>query len=514
MEGTVVVGCPDTPGKGSRYCHIHSGFARQFQDDNIEDTIDKSKTAHNSEELLVVKILNEKSTRKTKMYEVLWSDGRKSWLRDVHLPKKVEEIVHSQKDYTLHLLDVVEFGQRRSELQLLTGKRTENDGFPVGQSIVSSSGFAIENVDDCLVQDSSGKKRQLVCGTEKGKHKCKNYRTAGILVMERPCGIVINVNELFGSESKSQVYAHIHNLLEKPQFDQTSVICYDDACHLKRFAQNPIRCSKTDIASRSCEMEILCDRFYFKNHVDGWCRTYCNPLKSETLKFFTSLLSIKSEKLFQSHRSSLRMQTARYPCRQLNSKTIKSAALCYLRLVFLGKCSIISAKCVCKVEEEGFENARNSVCRTRNVCDRALRGMKNVTFFFSAISAQSLKKQTKKKKADEDFDEESDDNEQMSDSSQVASSSSQEWITNHPTIVNQKLCPSVTYWIALTTPNGAPCSPILIHRALLKCSVDVLANQVGKTLLARAKLSKNPLRQRLHLLLELLYGECDARMRQ
>lgn len=102
--------------------------------------------------------------------------------------------------------------------------------------------------------------------------------------MERPCGIVINVNELFGSESKSQVYAHIHNLLEKPQFDQTSVICYDDACHLKRFAQNPIRCSKTDIASRICEMEILCDRFHFKNHVDGWCRTYCNPLKSETLK--------------------------------------------------------------------------------------------------------------------------------------------------------------------------------------------------------------------------------------
>lgn len=218
------------------------------------------------------------------MYEVLWSDGRKSWLRNVHLPKKVEEIVQAQKDYTLQLSNVVEFGQRRRELQVLPEKMRENDGFPVGQSIVSSSGFAIENVDDGLVQDSSGKKRQLVCGTEKGQHKCKNYRTAGILVMERPCGIVINVNELFGSESKSQVYAHIHNLLEKPQFDQTSVICYDDACHLKRFAQNPIRCSKTDIASRICEMEILCDRFHFKNHVDGWCRTYCNPLKSETLK--------------------------------------------------------------------------------------------------------------------------------------------------------------------------------------------------------------------------------------
>ena len=106
--------------------------------------------------------------------------------------------------------------------------------------------------------------------------------------------------------------------------------------------------------------------FFFLNK--SWCYYFI------VYQFFTSLLSIKSEKLFQSHRSSLRMQTARYPCRQLNSKTIKSAALCYLSLVFLGKCSIISAKCVCKVEEEGFENAWNGVCRTRDACDRALRG--------------------------------------------------------------------------------------------------------------------------------------------
>ena len=74
-----------------------------------------------------------------------------------------------------------------------------------------------------------------------------------------------------------------------------------------------------------------------------------------------------------------------------------------------------------------------------------LVGMKNVAFFLSAISEQSLKKHTKKKKADEDVDEESDYNEQPPDSSQVASSTSQEWVTNHPTIINQKLCPSVTY---------------------------------------------------------------------
>ena len=66
------------------------------------------------------------------------------------------------------------------------------------------------------------------------------------------------------------------------------------------------------------------------------------------------------------------MQRARYPCRQPNSKTIRSVALCYLSPVFLGKFSIVGPKCVCKVEEEGFENAWNNVCRTRDACDRAL----------------------------------------------------------------------------------------------------------------------------------------------
>ncbi|KAJ7315079.1 hypothetical protein OS493_038971 [Desmophyllum pertusum] len=143
------------------------------------------------------------------------------------------------------------------------------------------------------------------------------------------------------------------------------------------------------------------------------------------------------------------------------------------------KSSITSAKCVCKVQEDGFEKAWNSVCRTRDACDSALQGMKNVAFFFSAISTQGLKKQRGKKKAnDEDADEESDDADEFPDSSQLASSASQEWVASHATIVNHKLCPSVSYWIALTTPNGAPSSPLVIHRALLECNVDVFTNQV------------------------------------
>ena len=56
-------------------------------------------------------------------------------------------------------------------------------------------------------------------------------------------------------------------------------------------------------------------------------------------------------------------------------QAIKSAALCYLSPVVLGKCSIISAKCACRVQEEGLENAWNGVCRTRDACDKALQGL-------------------------------------------------------------------------------------------------------------------------------------------
>jgi len=38
----------------------------------------------------------------------------------------------------------------------------------------------------------------------------------GILAVAKPCSIIVEVKELFGSESKSQVYAHLHELLLKP----------------------------------------------------------------------------------------------------------------------------------------------------------------------------------------------------------------------------------------------------------------------------------------------------------
>ena len=89
------------------------------------------------------------------------------------------------------------------------------------------------------------------------------------------------------------------------------------------------------------------------------------------------------------------------------------------------------------------------------------------------------KAKAKGKEEDEDSDES---NDETVTSSQVASTTSQEWIAEHRSIVDKRLCPAVVYWIALTTPNGAPANPLTVHRALHECGVETLAHQVRKIL--------------------------------
>ena len=42
-----------------------------------------------------------------------------------------------------------------------------------------STGFAVENEDDKKIPETNGQQRNMICGTEKDKHKSKNHRTAG-----------------------------------------------------------------------------------------------------------------------------------------------------------------------------------------------------------------------------------------------------------------------------------------------------------------------------------------------
>ena len=75
------------------------------------------------------------------------------------------------------------------------------------------------------------------CKIDKTKfYPCEvKCRTIGVLIASRPCGIVIGYAELFGSESLPQTTLFLNNLI-KSGANNTEIIVYDNACHLKRYA--------------------------------------------------------------------------------------------------------------------------------------------------------------------------------------------------------------------------------------------------------------------------------------
>ena len=73
------------------------------------------------------------------------------------------------------------------------------------------------------------------------------------------------------------------------------------------------------------------------------------------------------------------------------------------------------------------------------------------------------------------INEESDDSEDDQEPSPVPRTSSQQLFDGNPTLVDKSLWPAIAYWLALTTPNGAPANPLVVHRGLLNCGVDVTA---------------------------------------
>ena len=77
----------------------------------------------------------------------------------------------------------------------------------------------------------------------------------------------------------------------------------------------------------------------------------------------------------------------------------------------------------------------------------------------------------------EEHEEESAESDE-STSSQVPTRTTQQWIDGNPAIVNKSLYPAISYWLALTTPKGAPANSILVNEKLLKHGVSVTANKV------------------------------------
>jgi hypothetical protein len=60
-------------------------------------------------------------------------------------------------------------------------------------------------------------------------------------------------------------------------------ICYDDGCHLRKYACNPIRKDSTVTAQKISHMNIVVDKMHMAGHVDLWCKEHCDPRNCKEL---------------------------------------------------------------------------------------------------------------------------------------------------------------------------------------------------------------------------------------
>ena len=72
--------------------------------------------------------------------------------------------------------------------------------------------------------------------------------------------------------------------LPKDKSEELVEILYDDACHLKKFSDNPKIANVNEMTKKFSKISKHIDNFHFPNHVDKWCQEHCNPRDVEILK--------------------------------------------------------------------------------------------------------------------------------------------------------------------------------------------------------------------------------------
>ena len=69
-------------------------------------------------------------------------------------------------------------------------------------------------------------------------------------------------------------------------------VCYDDGCHLRRYARNPCRSQITPFSVKLASVEIVIDKMHMAGHTDKWCHQYCNPRAFKELENVSLVLQI------------------------------------------------------------------------------------------------------------------------------------------------------------------------------------------------------------------------------
>lgn len=92
-------------------------------------------------------------------------------------------------------------------------------------------------------------------------------KTMGMVYCLTNCGFIVAMAELYGSESKTQVYDFVLSIMAfclQHDIAFPSTNCYDDGCHLLQYIMK--RQHKGHLGMSAAVLDITIDKTHFPNH--------------------------------------------------------------------------------------------------------------------------------------------------------------------------------------------------------------------------------------------------------
>ena len=317
---SVFTGCTRHPQPDSKYCWEHltgespvvpasavSANTRQQLRGYRTDT-NYSEEASGDQFYVVETIMSIKTVDGTAMYEVKWLGyPDATWEKEDGLPGFIKKY-YSDKP-----------GRLGTKLPNPRIKHTKK----VGGSDIHLLSWEGEEDNEWLHEDffhylsEDGEIRNsnlsVTCNTRKSRDKTTRRHTVGVFVGAFPCGTIVLFDELYGSESISQVYGILIEFLSRLD-DMTTLeeLLYDDCCHLKSFSEKEKNAQQNDVTQYLADIGKHVDRFHFRNHVDPWCQKNCNPEEVPALQGVNTQVCEQLFKKINSHRNCKSFNEARF----------------------------------------------------------------------------------------------------------------------------------------------------------------------------------------------------------
>lgn len=117
------------------------------------------------------------------------------------------------------------------------------------------------------IPDDSGE--EVGC-KEKSKVTRFYARTAGVMAIVRPCGVIIDHREMLSHESSSQLFTQLLRLSCDSDVN-LKYLGYDRACDFEPFLKNLAKKGNSGAAQLLTKMQFLVDRFHIKGHTTAKC---------------------------------------------------------------------------------------------------------------------------------------------------------------------------------------------------------------------------------------------------